>query len=151
MSKRQKFWVGVLCVVAIAAAWIVLFPMVWMSPPFSARVIDAVTKQGIEGADVEVSWTLEGTFSNYPVHVIALERARTDSSGKFDIAGWGPRFRFGLVHAAKREPVVEIEKSGYARWRKNSNELVATMRYGNWGMYIEPAVHGRVIELERAR
>lgn len=87
-----------------------------MGNPLRAQVVDVVTLQPIVGAQIEVNWhawhpTLNMcNAAHRPVHT---DRAVTDATGFFEIAGWGPVYlprRYSLDSA---DPHLVIRQTGY--------------------------------------
>ena len=63
----------------------------YKAEPINARVIDAVTKQPIEGVVVVAEWQLVGgLMERVPIEDLEVREAVTGADGAFHIDGWGP-------------------------------------------------------------
>jgi hypothetical protein len=111
MRERWAFTVG-LCVIALVLCFITpVFPVVWMSPQLTGRVVDSAERP-IPNATVTASWLLTG-LENYPVSYLALAETTTNAQGQFVIPRWGPRFHFGQGRLMATEPQLRILATGY--------------------------------------
>jgi hypothetical protein len=91
-------------------------------PPYSAeaieaRVVDADTKQPLEGVIVTANWELRGgglaLGGSTAVGQIQVMEAVTDQNGRFFFPAWGPIKQFkGELH--DKDPQLLFFKSGYA-------------------------------------
>ncbi len=93
----------------------------YRSGPLSGTVVDADTLQSIPGANVLVSWTLEGGLeggNNFGQ--LTVQEAVTDSNGRFSIPPWGPKkVPRGKLHST--EPGIIIFKNGYEVLGRNNH------------------------------
>lgn len=80
-------------------------------PGISGRVIDAKTRQPIEGARIIVLWPEDNLFGDSPRAVHSYSEVETESSGQFAISGKFTPF----VDA----PEIIIYKRGYIVWRND--------------------------------
>lgn len=116
--------------------------------PIEGRVIDADTKQPLEGVIVVAHWELEhGTVGgNVPSGQLNVMEAVTDSAGKFSFPGFGPKRVWGSFLVDK-DPRLLLFKSDYA-YRSLQNEYNSSLvlrthpvRTSQWS--------GKTIELKR--
>jgi hypothetical protein len=108
------------CVVLV---WTLTLPAcAALVPPYSAeaieaRVVDADTKQPLEGVIVTANWELRGgglaLGGSTAVGQIQVMEAVTDQNGRFFFPAWGPIKQFkGELH--DKDPQLLFFKSGYA-------------------------------------
>jgi hypothetical protein len=88
-------------------------PSEYSAGPTYATVVDAETKQPVEGAIVVAQWKLHGGMEFHTFRVLVARESTTDASGKFHIEGWGPvpRPRDGVLDNA--DPEILVFKPGY--------------------------------------
>jgi len=103
-------------------------PVTYSAESIEAWVVDAETKQPIEGAVVVAHWVLEGpTLVDIKVRqagdLVVLE-AVTDKDGRFHFPGWGPIRHWGRSRLTYKDPELIIFKSGY-EYRRLINEMTA--------------------------
>lgn len=122
------------------------YPSKYSAEAIEARVIDADTKQPIEGVIVTANWELEdSTFAgNVPVGQLMVMEAITDKNGRFYFPPWGPKKppKGGLRN---KDPQLLLFKPGY-----RSRGLVNEFRER---MYEEPVRRsewsGKIIEMKK--
>lgn len=122
------------------------YPSKYSAEAIEARVIDADTKQPLEGVIVTANWELEdSTFGgNVPVGQLMVMEAVTDKNGRFYFPPWGPKKppKGGLRN---KDPQLLLFKPGY-----RSRGLVNEFRDY---MYEEPIRrsewNGKTIELKK--
>lgn len=130
----------------------------YSAEPITARVVDAETKQPIEGVNIVAHWQLEGGLEggNNVGQMMVME-AVTDANGKFSFPAWGPKeMPIGLpwYHANARlknmDPEILLFKSGYESLRLlNSKPLdkikdkTPFVRTSDW--------NGKMVEMKRFR
>ncbi|MHB8455913.1 MAG: peptidase associated/transthyretin-like domain-containing protein [Acidiferrobacterales bacterium] len=86
----------------------------YTAKPITATVIDAETKQPLEGVIVTANWELDGgIFGDYPVGQLAVMEAVTDKDGKFHFPGWGPRLAIRSHLSPINDPQLILFKPGY--------------------------------------
>lgn len=97
-------------------------PLTYSAEPIEARVIDADTKQPIEGVVVTANWQLEeGTFGgNVQAGQLMVLEAVTDKDGVFRFPAWGPK-KAAKGHLVSDDPQLLLFKSGY-EYRRLSNQ-----------------------------
>lgn len=98
-------------------------PLRYSAEPIEARVIDAETKQPLEGVIVTANWQLEeGTFGgNVQAGQLMVMETVTDKYGKFSFLGWGPRSVW-KGHLVNEDPQLLLFKSGY-EYKRLYNEI----------------------------
>ena len=86
----------------------------YSAEPIEARVVDAETKQPLEGVIITANWQLEeGTFGgNVQAGQLSVMETTTDKEGKFRFPGWGP-LKVAKGHLVNRDPQLLLFKSGY--------------------------------------
>jgi hypothetical protein len=87
---------------------------VYSADPITAFVVDAETKQPIEGANVVAAWELKGGMEggNVVGYAQILETV-TDKDGKFSFPGWGPKTIFSPGTIYTDDPGIILFKDGY--------------------------------------
>jgi hypothetical protein len=133
-------------IVAALPATAGFFSKSYSAEPIEAWVIDAETKQPLEGVIVTANWQLEeGTFGgNVPVGQLMVMEAVTDKDGKFTFPAWGP-IKPTKGHLVIRDPQLLLFKSGYKHvgleneFTQNYNK--GSVRHSEW--------NGKKIEMER--
>lgn len=103
--------------------------------PMSGRVIDAETKQPIEGAVVLVEWTKTKGFGFTYTESYKVAETLSDKEGKFELPG--------CYSAFVNEPDLTIYKKGYVAW---NNKIIFPL-YDKRTDYIWRS--GYVFRLER--
>lgn len=127
----------------------------YSAAPMQATVVDAETKQPVEGAVVVAHWVLEDTGAVKTVGDMELMEAVTDPNGRFALPGWGPKATPQYpypVRLSQLDPEIIILKPGYMPLSVMNNEhpnlifhpedLGPATRTSQWDH--------RVIELKRA-
>lgn len=127
----------------------VSFPFAWISPTFSARVVDDASGSAISGAIVVVTWELAGTWSGYPIKQLAVIEVITGKDGRFTIPGWGPRFYLGWGNVPRSQPIARVYHPAYRPWVRNNSQLSAPTGGGVSGPFLEPYLRGQDVRLER--
>jgi hypothetical protein len=88
--------------------------VLYSAKPTTGTVIDAGTREPIEGAVVVAEWILQGGMEHSRVGTLKILEVVTDKNGHFQIPGWGPEpapINGVLDHY---DPVIRIFKPGYA-------------------------------------
>ena len=95
--------------------------LTYSAEPIETKVIDADTKQPLEGVVVTANWQLEeGTFGgNVPAGQLMVMESVTDKEGKFSFPAFGPK-RAPKGHLVNRDPQLLLFKSGYEYQRLNN-------------------------------
>lgn len=110
-------------VLILSALWVVfclpltacaLGSLKYSAEPIEARVVDAETKQPLEGVIITANWQLEeGTFGgNVQTGQLNVMETTTDKEGRFRFHGWGP-LKVEKGHLVNRDPQLILFKSGY--------------------------------------
>lgn len=116
-------------------------PLRYSAEPIEATVIDAETKQPLEGVVVTANWQLEeGTFGgNVQAGQLMVMEAVTDKDGKFRFPGWGPTTVW-RGHLVNDDPQLLLFKSGYEherlfndiRWSAYREHVLKPVRRSDW-------------------
>ena len=116
--------------------------------PLEAYVVDAKTRQPLEGVIATANWELErGTFGgNVVVGQLMVMEAVTDKNGRFYFPAWGPK-RAKEGHFVDKDPQLLFFKPGYAYLRLlnkypggDREARLRPVRRSDW--------HGKTIALE---
>ncbi|MGH8589117.1 MAG: hypothetical protein ACREXX_07195 [Gammaproteobacteria bacterium] len=115
MNKRHFRWIGLLLFTALLLRGCL---NIYSAKPIEAWIIDAETRQPVEGAVVVARWKLVyGLEGGGRYDWVVLETV-TDKNGRFTFPGWGPRvIPTSLLWQAKMEgddPDIKFYKFGYA-------------------------------------
>ena len=90
---------------------------VYSAKPTFGFIVDAQTHQPVEGAVVVAQWDLEYGLEGGAAYAWVVMETVTDSQGRFDFAGWGPKkvpdFLPGEARLKDRDPRVAFFKLGY--------------------------------------
>ena len=120
-------------------------PSHYSAEAIEARVIDAETKQPLEGVIVTANWELRGPATaggSAPIGQLMVLETVTGKDGKFAFPAWGPKRARGAL--LNRDPQLLLFKPGY-RYRGLENEF-------RDGMELEPIRRsewsGRTIEMK---
>lgn len=117
--------------------------------PIEAYVVDAKTRQPLEGVIVTANWELErGTFGgNVVVGQLMVMEAVTDKNGRFYFPTWGPK-RAEEGHFVDKDPQLLLFKPGYAYLRLfnkypggDREARLRPVRRSDW--------HGKTVALEQ--
>jgi hypothetical protein len=109
-------------------------------------VVDAETRQPLEGVNVVANWVLIGGGGN-----MKLMETATDKNGRYYLPAWGPEpIPAGLPRQARlgsQDPELIFFKSGYA-WNAVSNEIEEL--YPGYGAPVRTSQwNGKTIELKK--
>lgn len=122
-------------------------PLTYTADPIAAKVIDADTKQSLEGVVVVAHWELErGTVGgNVPVSQLMVMETVTDKDGRFTFPGWGPKTVWDSFLVDKAPQLLLFRSSYDHRVLRNeynsSRELrIKPIRRSEWS--------GKTIELK---
>ena len=116
-----------------------------------ARVIDADTKQPLEGVNVVAHWVLHFGMEGGQRTDLELMEAVTDKNGRFHFPAWGPKpIPAGLPWEARmkdQDPAIHLFKSGY--WSKGlSNDRPGP--YADAGPSVRTSEwNGKTIEMKK--
>lgn len=141
---------ALLVVAGLAAipACAAVYPPAYSAEAIEASVIDAETKQPLEGVVVTANWELRGGASpggSTAVGQLMVLEAVTDKNGRFYFPAWGPIRQFkGELH--NHDPKLVLFKSGYEyrilsnKSRFDAEAALEPMRRSQWS--------GKTIELQ---
>lgn len=121
------------------------YPATYAAEAIEARVVDAATKQPLEGVIVTANWELVGGFEgNTPVGQMKVLEAVTDKNGKFTFPAWGPEPR-KKGYLRNRDPQLLLFKPSY-EYKRLANEVsskisMESLRRSEW--------NGKTIELKK--
>jgi hypothetical protein len=105
------------------------FTLYYTADPIEAKVIDADTKQPLEGVVVVAHWelVLSSPGGDSPAGQLMVMEAVTDKNGTFRIPGWGPKLAIRSHLSDYRDPELLLFKSGY-EYRGLNNALTGEDR-----------------------
>lgn len=115
-------------------------PPIYFAKATYGTIIDAETKQPIEGAVVVAKWDMfVGGIGSAPGYnteagLLRIAETITDRKGEYTIPGWGPKLRstfWGMLD--DHDPVIIVFKSGYLSERRhNKRERNTWIRTSDW-------------------
>jgi hypothetical protein len=123
-------------------------PLHYSAEPMEAWVVDAETKQPLEGVIVVAHWELRFGHAggSSPVGQLMVMEATTGKDGKFVLPGWGPKIALASS-LSNRAPQLLLFKSGYryqSLWNdytKSIEQLLQPVRNSDW--------NGKTVKMER--
>lgn len=125
-------------------------PVTYSAEPIEAWVIDANSKQPIEGAIVVAHWVLEGGIHTDRVGELIISETVTDKNGRFYFSAWGPIRHWKRSRLTYMDPEILIFKSGY-EYRRLANPLTKEAIEGKANPARKSQWHGKRIELKSFR
>lgn len=134
----QKLFGTLLAIVALAALSACAGSWRYSADPIEAWVVDAETKQPVEGAIVVANWALETTShiiphqTNAAGSVMVLETV-TDKDGRFYFPAWGPKWHLGSGELTDSDPELILFKSGYQYQRLSNSQYLRPRKYSDEG------------------
>jgi len=99
-------------VVLSGCATLAGYPLTYSAEAIEGRVVDADTKQPIEGVVVTANWQLSNNWGANTGQMMAMETV-TDKDGKFSFSAWGPKLRSPGSILTFLDPQLVFFKSGY--------------------------------------
>ncbi len=150
MKRDLLFTFQLLCASFALSACAAGYPPAYSAESIEARVIDAESKQPLEGVIVTADWELRGGGlalggSSYAGELMVME-AVTDKSGRLYFPAWGPiRQSKGELH--NHDPRLILFKPGYRyeilsnKPRYEAEAALEPVRRSQW--------NGRTIEMKR--
>lgn len=149
MKRNILFALQLLCASFALSACAAGYPPAYSAEAIEARVIDAETKQPLEGVIVTADWELRGgglaLGGSSNVGELMVMEAVTDRDGRFYFPAWGPiRQSKGELH--NRDPRLILFKSGYRyeilsnKSRFEAEAALEPVRRSDW--------NGKTIELK---
>lgn len=101
------------CLVMLSAcATLAGHPLTYSAEAIEGWVVDAETKQPLEGVIVTANWEVSNAFS-YPVGQLMVMESVTDAAGRFYFPAWGPKFRPPNSILKYDDPQLVMFKIGY--------------------------------------
>jgi hypothetical protein len=148
MVWKKRCWpVAMLlgAIMALSACASYSLTLTYSADPIDARVIDAETKQPLEGVVVTANWQLEyGTYGgDVPAGQLMVMEAVTDKDGRFHFSGWGPKLAIRSHLSPDLDPQIILFKSGYD-YRALTNSIdfnKGARRRSDW--------NGKTIEMKK--
>lgn len=118
-------------------------PVFWSSDEISGYIVDAETDRQVEGAIVVAKWVLDRPhfFHGTDHNELTIRETTTDSSGRFVLSRWGPRYGGITWNMSGGSPYGYILKEGYLP------EIVANYSIAFGGYYPPPG--GKFAEMTR--
>lgn len=95
-----------------ACATLAGHPLTYSAEAIKGWVVNAETKQPLEGVIVTANWELSNAFGAPVGQMMAMESV-TDASGRFYFPAWGPKFRPPNAIIKDQDPQLVLFKSGY--------------------------------------
>lgn len=142
----KMFLLAALCALALSGCY-----QTYSAESITATVVDADTKQPLEGVVVAAHWEMKGGLEggNVEGEVMIME-AVTDSTGTFHFPAWGPkRIYVGLSNARLTgdTPEMILFKSGY-EIQLATNHATKENMYGV-GSHVSSDWNGNTIEMKK--
>jgi hypothetical protein len=122
-------------------------PVTYSAEPTEAKIIDAETKQPVEGVVVVAHWVLEGGLHLDRVGDLVILETITDKQGKFHFPAWGPIRHWKNSRLTYMDPRILIFKSGY-EYQVLSNRLTTAALKGEGGPVRRSDWNGKTIALK---
>ena len=110
----------------------------YSAAPIEAWVVDAETKQPIEGVIVVAHWALESTSriiphqTNATGSLMILETV-TDQNGRFHFPAWEPKWHLGSGDLTDDDPELIFFKSGYKYINVSNSQYTRPIKYRDEG------------------
>lgn len=142
MNKTMKSWLLAVVLPLFLAACAT--PLVYSAREIRGQIVDAETRQPIEGAVVVAQWVLfeMGPGSGGHKGRLHIHETVTDKEGRYVIPAWGPRPHSPFTELHERSPEILIFKSGYKpKNLRNAAVKHDSVRTSDWD--------GKVVELEK--
>jgi hypothetical protein len=142
---------GVRGVLVMGAIWVAAVlpdaamaqPAAYSAEPIRGRVVDAETRQPLEGVHVVAQWILQtGILHGRTVERLHILETVTDATGAYRLPGWGPKPRPALSRLETSDPLLTFFKPGYRPLDRSNNEMhdrpVRTSRWDGKTIALEP-------------
>ncbi len=124
----------------------------YSAKPIEAWVVDAETKQPLEGVNVVAHWELSYGLEGGGSDTLTVSEAVTDKNGRFYFPGWGPKqVPKNLPSEARlknRDPTIILFKSGY-RYLRLEREHDNSTEGGRGSSTRNFFMNGQKIELSK--
>lgn len=122
MKRNRLFILLLLCATHALSACAT--PVTYSAEPIEAWIVDAETKQPLEGVVVVAHWVLEGGIHVDRMGDFMIIETVTDKNGRFYFPAWGPLRHWGRSRLTYMDPEIIIFKSSY-EYRQLANEMTA--------------------------
>ena len=135
-----------LAVLTLVTAPAAAQPDAYSAAEIRGRVVDAETKQPVEGVHVVAQWILQtGIFHSVRVTRLHIMETVTDVKGEYYFAAWGPKPRPPLSSRSTADPRLTFFKPGYRVLERNNREPPSQDALGVsiW--------HGKIVSLDPFR
>lgn len=121
----------------------------YKAEPIEAWVIDADTKQPLEGVIVVAHWQLKGGLEGgNPIGQMMIMETVTDAKGRFYFPGWGPKLRPFTGSLKTQSPGLLLFKSGY-EYQGLENQLTGKILRGELDIPLRSDWNNQEIELKK--
>lgn len=121
----------------------------YKAEPIEAWVVDAETKQPLEGVIVVAHWQLKGGLEGgNPVGQMMIMETVTDAKGRFYFPGWGPKLRSLRGDIKDQSPGILLFKSGH-KYRGLQNKTTNKTIRGDLDLPLKSDWDKKMIELQR--
>jgi hypothetical protein len=134
---------GAIWVAAVLPDAAMAQPAAYSAEPIRGRVVDAETRQLLEGVHVVAQWILQtGILHGRTVERLHILETVTDATGAYRLPGWGPKPRPALSRLETSDPLLTFFKPGYRPLDRSNNEMhdrpVRTSRWDGKTIALEP-------------
>src|SRR5581483_7654118 len=141
-----------LAIAPLAALPACATPVTYSAESIGGWIVDAETKQPIEGAVVLADWVLEGStmvdFKFTRVGDLKILETITDQNGRFRFDAWGPITHWGRGLLTYMDPEIFVFKNGY-EYQRLANLPTKAAIEGKAGPVRRSEWNGKKIELKR--
>ena len=107
-------------------------PSTYTADPLYGTIVDAETGAPIEGAIVIGLWEMQmqyGFDSTAMTGHAQVTEVLTDQDGKYFIAGWGPKKRYGKSYLSDSSPLIVVFKEGYEYLLRGNTMYPSDQKY----------------------
>lgn len=138
METRMKRILSTLLLLGMTHTLSACAGLQYSAAPIEAWVVDAETKQPIEGVIVVAHWALESTSriiphqTNATGSLMILETV-TDKNGRFHFPAWGPKWHLGSGDLTDDDPELIFFKSGYKYINVSNSQYTRPIKYRDEG------------------
>lgn len=129
-SLAARRVIGIAAAIALVALLATFFGFVTWAPGMTLLVHEEDTDAPIGNAVVLATWTATSSHG-FPVEVVKVVEAVSDSDGRVRFRGWGPIVRLDEGAIRSREPHIRILKSGYLPFDAETQLGLASKLYLN--------------------
>lgn len=121
-------------------------PVTYQAEPIEAWVVDANTRQPLEGVVVVAHWVLEGGLHTDRVGDLVILETVTDKQGRLHFPAWGPIRHWKTSRLTYMDPRILIFKNGY-EYAVFSNRLTTDALKGEGGPIRRSDLNGKTVGL----